>query len=359
MPKKGEKKKDFMDRCIPMVLKEGTAEDDSQANAMCNSMWEDGKKEKESAMATRDDGKGKTRCWFEITAKADKSEIWLYDEIGKNWFGEGIGAKEFLAEINAIKSPHIDMHINSPGGAVFEGAAIYNAIKRHPATVHTYIDGIAASIASVIALAGDRIIMAANSLFMLHNPSGMAFGTSDDMRKTADVLDKVCGTMMGAYMEKCGKTEAEIKALMDAETYMDADEAMEAGFCDEVGLEMDMAACASFAPVLAKLGFKHIPQVINGKKETPSLKECEHALRDVGCSRKAAKTILAKGYSDGLRDAGADDTAPPVTDPPPGVETPLPTPIVAAAVTPDPPIVPTDRYMELYLRAEKEVPSQF
>lgn len=340
MPKKGEKKKDFMDRCIPMVLEEGTAEDDSQANAMCSSMWEDGKKEKESAMATKDESK---RSWYEIKAKADKSEIWLYDEIGKNWFGEGIGAKEFLAEINAIKSPHIDMHINSPGGAVFEGAAIYNAIKRHPATVHTYIDGIAASIASVIALAGDRIIMAANALFMIHNPSGMAFGTAEEMRKTADILDKVCGTMIGTYMEKSGKTEAEIKALLDAQTFMDADEAMEAGFCDEIGLEMDMAACASFAPVLAKLGFKHIPQSINGKKAIPSLKEVECALRDIGCSRKVRKTILAKGYSDDLRDSGPDDDTPPVTDPPPGVETK--------------PLAKMDRTADILCRAEEIAPT--
>jgi ATP-dependent protease ClpP protease subunit len=297
--------------------------------------------------------------WYTITAKNDVSEIWLYDEIGKTWYGEGVGAKEFLAEINAIKSPKIDMHINSPGGEVFEGAAIYNAVKRHPATVTTYVDGIAASIASVIALAGDKVVMAENALFMMHNPSGFCMGGSEDMRKTADILDKVCGTMIGAYTAKSGKDDAEIKGMLDAETWMDAEEARAAGFCDEVGDSMDMAACAKFIPVMSKMGFKHAPQNFNAKKETPSVKDIERVLRDAGCSRKAAKSILAKGYSDGLRDAGADDIAPPVTDPPPGVETPTPAPIVAAAVTPDPPIVPTDRYMELYLRAEKEVPSQF
>ena len=263
-------------------------------------------------MLEKIDGKGKARSWYEINAKADVSEVWLYDEIGM-W---GVGAKEFIAELNAIKSPKIDMHINSPGGEVFDGAAIYNAIKRHPSSVASYIDGIAASIASVIALAGDKVVMAGNALYMMHNPSGLTIGTAEDMRKTADILDKVCGTMVGAYMAKSGKSESEIKALLDAETWLDAEEAKAAGFADEIGNEMDMAACSKFIPVMAKMGFKHVPQSINGKKETPSLKEIERILRDAGCSRKAAKSILAKGYSDDLRDAGADDDAPTVVDPP-------------------------------------------
>jgi ATP-dependent protease ClpP protease subunit len=262
--------------------------------------------------------------WYTITAKSDVSEIWLYDEIGKDFFGDGVTAKEFLAELNAIKSPKIDMHINSPGGAVFDGAAIYNAVKRHPAAVTTYIDGIAASIASVIALAGEKVIMAANALYMMHNPSGLTYGTSEDMRKTADILDKVRDTMVGAYTGKSGKTEGEIVALLDAESWLDAEEAMAAGFVDVIGDEMDMAACAKFVPVMSKLGYQHIPQSINGKKEIPSRKEIERILRDAGCSRKAAKSILAKGYSDGLRDAGADDGAPPVVDPPRDVEKPKP-----------------------------------
>ena len=101
---------------------------------------------------------------YEIKAKADVSEIWLYEEVGF-W---GVGAKDFMAELNAIKSPKIDMHINSPGGEVFDGIAIYNGIKNHAATVTTYIDGIAASIASVIALAGDTVTMAENAMFMMH-----------------------------------------------------------------------------------------------------------------------------------------------------------------------------------------------
>ena len=254
--------------------------------------------------------------WYEIKSKADKAEIWIYEMIGEDfWTGGGITAKNFQKELSDIKASQIDLHINSPGGAVFDGISIYNLIKQHPANVTTYIDGLAASIASVIALAGDKIIMAANALFMVHNPTGMVMGTATDMRSLADVLDKIAGTMVGTYVGKTGKPEDDIRAMLDAETWMTADEAKENGFIDEISEEMDMAACVKFVPTMAKAGFKHIPQSINGKKATPSPKDIERILRDAGCSRKAARSILAKGYSDDLCDAGTDDDALPVEIP--------------------------------------------
>jgi ATP-dependent Clp endopeptidase proteolytic subunit ClpP len=254
--------------------------------------------------------------WYTINAKADKAEIWIYEMIGEDfWTGGGVTAKSFQKELSGIKASQIDLHINSPGGVVFDGVTIYNLIKQHPATVTTYIDGLAASIASVIALAGDKVIMAANALYMVHNPTGLAMGTANDMRSLADVLDKIAGTMVGTYVSKTGQSEADIKAMLDAETWMTADEALEYGFIDEISEEMDMAACAKFIPAMAKAGFKHVPQSINGKKEIPSAKEIERILRDAGCSRKVAKTILVKGYSDDLRDAGAPDDAPPIAEP--------------------------------------------
>jgi ATP-dependent Clp endopeptidase proteolytic subunit ClpP len=263
--------------------------------------------------------------WYTINAKADKAEIWIYEMIGEDfWTGGGVTAKSFQKELSGIKASQIDLHINSPGGVVFDGVTIYNLIKQHPATVTTYIDGLAASIASVIALAGDKVIMAANALYMVHNPTGLAMGTANDMRSLADVLDKIAGTMVGTYVSKTGKEEADIRAMLDAETWMTADEALEAGFIDEISEEMDMAACAKFIPAMAKAGFKHVPQSINGKKEIPSAKEIERILRDAGCSRKVAKTILVKGYSDDLRDAGPDDEAPPVADPLRDAEEPKP-----------------------------------
>lgn len=275
----------------------------------------------------------------EIKAKADVSEIWIYDEIGKDWFGEGLTAKDFIAELNAIKSPRIDMRINSPGGQVFEGAAIFNAIKRHPATVTAYVDGIAASIASVIALAGSKLVMAENALFMMHNPSGIAMGTAEDMRQTAGVLDKIKETMVGAYVAKSGQAEKDIIALLDAETWMNAEEAKAAGFADEIGAEMDLAACAKFLPVMTSLGFKHIPEALQPKREKPLEKDLERALRDAGCSVKEAKTVLAKGYAAALRDVTQAVDAPP-SEPLRDVEPPQ-------AASPPPPRRIAERHLRL------------
>jgi ATP-dependent Clp endopeptidase proteolytic subunit ClpP len=241
--------------------------------------------------------------WYKIESKADKAEIWIYESIGEDfWSGGGVTSKKFQEELAAITAKQIDLHINSPGGAVFDGVAIYNLLKQHAANVTTYIDGLAASIASVIALAGDRVVMAENALFMIHNPSGLVMGTADDMRKTADVLDKVRSTMSGVYSGKTGKAEDEINGLLDAETWFTAAEAMAAGFVDEVAEEMDLAACAHFLPVMAKAGFKHIPKQINASRPAPTAKDAEKSLRDVGFSHKQAKVILAEGFKGYQRD---------------------------------------------------------
>jgi ATP-dependent Clp endopeptidase proteolytic subunit ClpP len=241
--------------------------------------------------------------WYKIVNKSEKAEIWIYEEIGQDfWTGGGVTAKNFQKELSAITAKQIDLHINSPGGAVFDGVAIYNLIKQHPANVTTYIDGIAASIASVIALAGDKVVMAANALYMMHNPSGMVMGTAADMRSLADVLDKIRGTMTGVYAAKSKRTDDEISSLLDAETWMTADEAMEFGFVDEIADEMDLAACAKFVPVMAKAGFKHIPNSINASTAVPTVKDAEKGLRDAGFSRKQAKSILAEGFQAGQRD---------------------------------------------------------
>jgi ATP-dependent Clp protease protease subunit len=243
--------------------------------------------------------------WFEIKNKADKAEIWIYEQIGEDfWTGEGTTAKGFQKELAGIKASQIDLHINSPGGEVFDGITIYNLLKQHPATVTTYIDGLAASIASVIALAGDRVIMAANALYMIHNPWGFAAGDAPALRKLADTLDKVAGSMITTYMDKSKKNEDEIKSMLDAETWMTADEALEMGFIDQIDEEMEMAACAKFVPVMAKAKFKHIPENLSGDKAPPSNeRDLENILRDAGYTRKDAKAIIADGFKSVLRDA--------------------------------------------------------
>jgi ATP-dependent protease ClpP protease subunit len=185
------------------------------------------------------------KSWYNMTpAKAEggAAEILLYDVIG----GWGVSAKQFAEDLKALGGGSITLRINSPGGDVMEGAAIYNILKADGRPVTAYIDGLAASMASVVAMAAGRVVMPANALMMIHNPWTVSAGDAERLRKDADLLDKIKGQIVGAYEAKCGakKTHDEIVAMMDAETWMDGKEAVEAGLADECGEELKAAACA-------------------------------------------------------------------------------------------------------------------
>ena len=178
--------------------------------------------------------------WYEFRARVkDAAEIVIYDEIG----AFGIPAKAFVDEMKALGPvAELTVRINSPGGSVFDGVAIYNALKRHQARVTVWIDGIAASIASMVAMAGDEVVMPENAMLVLHDPSGLVAGTAADMRATADALDKMAAAMVAAYRDKSGAGDAEIEALMAAETWLSAQEAVELGLADRVEQPVRMAA---------------------------------------------------------------------------------------------------------------------
>ena len=201
------------------------------------------------------------RQWYEIKdASGSSADIWIYEEIGENFWGEGLTAKQFVEDLAALQVDHIALHINSPGGSVFDGQAIYNAIQRHPARVTSHVEGLAASIASVVALAGDTVEMAANALFMIHDPYGMAMGTSADMRQMAEVLDKVKGTILGVYERKTGMDAEAILGAMAAETWYTAAEAEEAGYADSVAAPVKAAALSRFE--FKSLGYRHLPDAL-------------------------------------------------------------------------------------------------
>ena len=177
--------------------------------------------------------------WYSICALNEGAEISIYDEIG----AYGVSAKAFLADLGKLpdKAP-LTLRLNSPGGSVFDAVAIYNALQRHAGTVTVSIDGIAASAASYIAMAGDEIIMPENAFLMIHDPSGMVMGTAADMRSMAEVLDKIGGSLLRGYAAKSGKAEDEIAKLMAKETWLDAGEALEMGFADTMVEPVKMAA---------------------------------------------------------------------------------------------------------------------
>lgn len=188
------------------------------------------------------------RHGFELKAQASEetAELWIYDQIGEDFFGEGTTAKSIAAEIAELDAERLDVHINSPGGSVFDGQAIYNAVRRYPGTVTSYIDGIAASIASVIAEAGEHVVMASNALFMIHDPFGLAIGSADVHRRMADSLDKCAETIAGVYQAKSGLEREAIIEAMHAETWYTAEAAKEAGFVDEIDNPVPMEALAGF-----------------------------------------------------------------------------------------------------------------
>ncbi|MBK3511430.1 ClpP-like prohead protease/major capsid protein fusion protein [Pseudomonas sp. MF6747] len=170
--------------------------------------------------------------WYSIRAASrGVAEVMLYDDIGA-W---GISARQFARELAALGDvSQINLRIHSGGGDVMDGTAMYNILRGHSARVEVYIDGMAASMASVVAMAGDVIYMPANSMMMIHKPWGGQVGDADDMREYADLLDKVEGTLIQAYARKSGKSVDEIAALLKVTTWMDGNEAVAAGFADQV-----------------------------------------------------------------------------------------------------------------------------
>jgi ATP-dependent Clp protease protease subunit len=177
--------------------------------------------------------------WYTIRARASGAEVLIYDEIG----AYGVSAKGFLAELGALSDDApIDLRLNSPGGSVFDAVAIHNALTRHSGTVTVWIDGIAASAASYIAMAGDEIVMPENAFLMIHDPSGMVIGTAADMRDMAGTLDKIGAGMLRGYAARSGKPEDEIAALMAAETWLTAAEALEAGLATRMTEPVRIAA---------------------------------------------------------------------------------------------------------------------
>jgi len=192
---------------------------------------------------------------IKILNKNESAEIWLYEDIGSSWFG-GVTAKDFAEEMKAIKNAkQITVYINSPGGDVFDGISIYNQIRRHPAEVTVEIDGVAASIASLIAMSGDRIIMAENATMMIHKPWGGSFGTADEMRKYADTLDMVEDQIADTYTKRTGTAKEVVAQLMADETWMKSDQALQYGFIDEISEPKQMAAYVN----LKKYNYKNLP----------------------------------------------------------------------------------------------------
>jgi len=180
------------------------------------------------------------KSWFRMKASGDKTaDIYIYDEIGY-W---GVTARQFASSMKALGDlDHINLHIHSPGGDVFDGIAIYNLLNSHTASKTVYIDGLAASMASVIAMVGNPIIMPENAMMMIHKPWGITGGDANDMRDYADLLDKVEAVLIPSYAKKTGKTPDELALMLGEETWMTAQECLEHGFADQISTAVQAMA---------------------------------------------------------------------------------------------------------------------
>lgn len=193
----------------------------------------------------------------EFKARGSRGEIWLYDQVGASFWGDGVTAKSFQKELTALgKVTTINLHINSPGGDVFDGLAIYNQLKQHPAQIIVDVDGLAASIASIIAMAGDEIRIAKNAMMMIHDPQGGAFGTADDMMRTAALLNQVKGNLADTYVARTNNKRDVVDNWMSEETWLTADAAVEHGFADAVTAETAFTACFDLSK------FKNTPDAL-------------------------------------------------------------------------------------------------
>jgi ATP-dependent Clp protease protease subunit len=211
----------------------------------------------------------KNRHWYSLKNLGRSLDLFIFGVIGPSFFDDGVSAKPLVEELARNKDVDtINVRINSPGGNVFEGLAIANALASHPATVNVSIESVAASIASIIALAGDHVTMAENALFMIHEAEGCVCGRADDVRKFADLIEKTSGVLALTYVNRTGKAEAEVLEMMAAETWFTAAEALEHKFIDEVTEQARLAACVD--PRIAAT-FKRAPESLKGLVGGPDM----------------------------------------------------------------------------------------
>lgn len=182
---------------------------------------------------------------LEFKAEGNSAEIKVYGDIGDNfWKDEEDKSVTSVADLEKFLTENknlatIDIYINSNGGSVFDGIAMYNMLKRHKAYKRVYIDGFACSIASVIAMVGNKVVMPKTSMMMIHNPWTIAMGNAEELRKIADDLDMMGDVIKNAYMSKVNIGEDKLSELMNAESFLTAEQCFEYGFCTQVGDETD------------------------------------------------------------------------------------------------------------------------
>lgn len=224
---------------------------------------------------------------------ADEAEVFIYGDIG-GWWG-GVSAEQFAKEVAALDVETLNVRLNSPGGIVFEGVAIYTALAQHSANVIVHVDGIAASIASVIAMAGDEIRIAEGSRFMIHDPWSIVMGSAADLRAEADVLEGLKSDLIDIYAARTEQPRDDLDAWMSVETWLSARDSVDKGFADSMTPAKKKEKKEAHARSAIVPLFRNAPQdLMLADAEAPAIRELEAFLRDgEGLSQTQAKRIAA------------------------------------------------------------------
>lgn len=226
-------------------------------------------------------------------ATQDDRTISIYDVIGEDWWtGEGVTAKRIAGALRSLGAGDVTVNINSPGGDMFEGLAIYNLLKAHDGNVTVNVLGLAASAASVIAMAGDAINIGKASFFMVHNCWTICLGNRHEMLSMAEDMAKFDSSMAGIYADRTGQSKEEIERLLDDETYLSADEAIELGFAD---------------------GYLSTDVTDSEPTKYAAVRRMEAAMRAAGLPRSEAQKIISEfkaGLSDSSSQGSLSESAP-------------------------------------------------
>ena len=285
--------------------------------------------------------KAEAKPWYRIENKASDggkttAEILIYDEIDPFW---GVSAGDFANELNALEADEITVGINSPGGIVFDGIAIMNALKRHPANIITRIDGLAASAASFIAMAGDEIQTSKYAEMMIHEARGVVVGTADDFKEMRDLLIRHNESIASVYADRAGGDVKDWLKKMAAETWFTADEMVAAGLADTIIEAADESSAANEAESL-KNRFDLTVFNFAGRRSAPA-PETRNSIRSRKVATMGLKETLAEKY--GLDPELDDDAfnaaleaalpaAPPEPEPATPAADPAPAPELAGAI---------------------------
>jgi ATP-dependent Clp protease protease subunit len=261
----------------------------------------------------------RTKPFFRASVGSDGVlEMLVYEQIGADyWDDSGITAKSVKQQIDqAGMYSSILLRINSPGGDAFEGVAIGNLLRSTGKPVNVCVDGIAASAASIIAMAGTTITMASNAIMMIHKAWSYAVGNADDMRKTADSLDKVDGAIAQTYVDRTGKPKDDVMELMKAETWMSAQDCLDAGFCTTIAdpTEAEPVAMAMARKFKALARYAKVPKSLKPTdpkaKQTAGECACDcQACSDGECENCSNSDCTDRNCEDCPMQSGTENTS--------------------------------------------------